>query len=183
VQTEGVSGLQDQKQRPAVCVRTWRADDIPIVRDIAWQTWRATYGSFIPVEDLRAYHDVWYTPAALRALLQSDGFTGLLLKVGEIPAGFARIRTDVPQSILSLSSMYVLPGLQGLGGGKALLYAAEDLGRRAGLRDVWLGVMVRNSRALSWYRTAGFRFVRLEPFRMGSTTVDHLIGFKPLGSV
>jgi hypothetical protein len=63
-----------------------------------------------------------------------------------------------------------------------LLEAAERCAAEKGLDELWIGVMVENKQALAFYRKVGFLFVREEPFTMGKTTVNHLIGYKKLGS-
>jgi hypothetical protein len=43
--------------------------------------------------------------------------------------------------------------------------------------------MVKNRRALDFYRKVGFLFIKEEPFTMGKTTVSHLIGYKKLEGI
>jgi hypothetical protein len=63
-----------------------------------------------------------------------------------------------------------------------LLESAEEYAAEKGLDELWIGVMVKNRQALLLYRKVGFQFVREEPFTMGKTTVNHLIGYKKSGS-
>jgi hypothetical protein len=65
--------------------------------------------------------------------------------------------------------------------GRRLLEAAERYATEKGLEELWIGVMVKNRRALDFYKNVGFQFVREEPFTMGKTTVSHLIGYKRIG--
>jgi len=77
-----------------------------------------------------------------------------------------------------ISSLYVLPELQGYGIGKKLLVKAEEIAAKLKYEKVWLGVMKDNVKALEWYKKIGFQFVEEEPFKMGDTEVLHLIGYK-----
>jgi hypothetical protein len=65
--------------------------------------------------------------------------------------------------------------------GTRLLEAAERYAAEKNLDELWIGVMVKNTQALLFYRKVGFVFVREEPFTMGKTTVSHLIGYKKSG--
>ena len=40
--------------------------------------------------------------------------------------------------------------------------------------------MVKNAQAVAWYKKMGFTVTETSPFVMGSTTVDHYIGYLPL---
>ena len=60
-------------------------------------------------------------------------------------------------------------------------FAAEEKALAYNLGELWVGVMVQNEAARRWYEKRGFRFVREEPFRMGGTTVPHLIGYRVIG--
>ncbi|MBP1678989.1 MAG: Histone acetyltransferase HPA2-like protein, partial [Bacteroidetes bacterium] len=76
----------------------------------------------------------------------------------------------------------VRPRYQGAGIGGRLLEHAEREARERGADALWLGVMVKNTRALEWYKRIGFMFVEEAPFVMGASSADHLIGFRPLTS-
>ena len=82
---------------------------------------------------------------------------------------------------LYFASLYLLPDFQRKGIGGRLLRAAEEKALAYNLGELWVGVMVQNEAARRWYEKRGFRFVREEPFRMGGTTVPHLIGFNVIG--
>jgi hypothetical protein len=40
--------------------------------------------------------------------------------------------------------------------------------------------MVKNTQAVAWYKKMGYSVRENSPFLMGSTTVDHYIGYLPL---
>ena len=48
------------------------------------------------------------------------------------------------------------------------------------MQEIWLGVMLQNTRTRQWYERIGFVFVKEEPFTMGATSVPHLIGYRPI---
>jgi diamine N-acetyltransferase len=164
----------------ALGVRRWAPTDVPSVQHIAWTTWVATYGSFIPEPDLQVFFDEHYSATLLEPYCTDDVAGGFLAEMDDQPAGFAKTLLNREEGRFYLSSLYVLPEHQGRGIGARLLHAAESFATTLGAREVWLGVMMQNTAALDWYRRIGFRFVREEPFSMGQTTVSHLIGYRAI---
>jgi hypothetical protein len=106
---------------------------------------------------------------------------GFIAEMDDTIAGYARLFFNRDENRLYVPSMYFLPEFQGRGMGPQLLEAAEKYAAEKSLDELWIGVMVKNRRALDFYRKVGFLFVREEPFTLGNTTVSHLIGYKKLG--
>ncbi len=161
-------------------IREWTTEDLPAVRHITWETWVATYSSFIPMDDLRGYFEKVYSVEALAALMEPSTFQGLLAIEDGVPAGYGKVKYNSGEKRCYISSLYILPDFQGRGIGGKLLARGEEFARTFGVDEVWLGVMVQNTGALAWYRKIGFQFVEEAPFTMGKTTVNHLIGYRKL---
>ena len=162
-------------------IRGWREPDIEMIRTITWETWVDAYSSFIPVEDLRSYFDRAYSAQALRDLQAQPNVDGFVAEIGgETVVGYLKTHLEKDEGRFYVSSVYVLPSYQGQGIGGKLMRAAEERATAAGMKEVWLGVMVQNTAALEWYRRNGFSFVEEAPFTMGRTTVNHLIGFRAI---
>jgi ribosomal protein S18 acetylase RimI-like enzyme len=163
-------------------IRPWVEGDLPAVRRITWTTWLAAYGSFIPEGDLRTYCDEHYSEEALRRWMADPDNVGYLAVRDGIPAGYVRTRRERAADRFTVSSLYVLPEAQGEGLGGLLMAESERRAIALGADRIWLGVMEQNVRTLAWYRKQGFQFVEQAPFRMGKTSVNHLIGFKLIPS-
>lgn len=161
-------------------IRHWTDDDLKAVQHILLETWRDAYGSFIPETDLETYFQTHYHMEAMRKLLAAKGVDGLVAELNGETVGFARTAYDPAEKRFTIASLYVLPEHQGKGIGMELLLHAEKIGAHYGVDSVWLGVMEENARALSWYQRIGFTFLEVAPFVMGSSTVRHLIGYRPL---
>jgi len=161
-------------------IRPWTKNDLEAVQHVLWETWLDAYGSFIPRSDLETYFENHYNLDALTTLMATEGIDGLLAEVNGEVVGFARTTYDKAENRFTVTSLYVLPQHQGEGLGQKLLESAEKIAARYGADSVWLGVMEQNTRALEWYQRIGFTFVEVAPFVMGSTTVPHLIGYRPL---
>jgi diamine N-acetyltransferase len=163
-----------------VVIRDWVDTDIPSVQHIAWTTWLATYGSFIPERDMQAFFDEYYTAQALMQFCGGDLARGFIAHAGETAAAFAKTMLNPSDQKFYLNSLYALPEHQGKGIGSMLLRRCQDFARTLGASEIWLGVMTKNTAALDWYRNIGFQFVHEEPFTMGQTTVQHLIGYRTI---
>jgi ribosomal protein S18 acetylase RimI-like enzyme len=164
-----------------ILIRPWRMEDLLAVRWILWESWMAAYSAFVPEEDLRAYHEATYPIESLIHLYGSAVVHGFIGEADGEAAGFARTQFHKSENRFYLASLYLLPDFQRKGIGGRLLRAAEEKAMVNNLWELWVGVMVQNEPARRWYEKRGFRFVRKEPFRMGGTTVPHLIGYKVIG--
>lgn len=167
-------------QDESVVVRRWTSRDIASVRHIALTTWRATYGSFIPDEDILSFFNTYYTEEILQQFCEGESSRGFIAEIAEVATGFAKTHFDGGTREFHLDSVYVLPEFQGKRIGSKLLRVCEDFALSLNADRVWLGVMTQNVAARDWYKKIGFQFVREEPFTMGKTTVLHLIGFRKM---
>ncbi|MCX6138467.1 MAG: GNAT family N-acetyltransferase [Ignavibacteriales bacterium] len=163
-----------------ITIRDWKLEDLPAVRQLTWDTWLDTYSSFIPIEDMQAYFDEHYTLQDMEQLLYSQSVRCAVAELDGVIVGFGRTQYNEHERRIYLSSLYIHPNHQGKGIGRHLLQAAESRAESLGLDEIWLGVMIQNVDALAWYRKLGFVFEREEPFVMGKTSVQHLIGFEKI---
>jgi len=106
--------------------------------------------------------------------------TGLVAEVDGAVAGYAKLYEARAEQRFYLHQLYILPARQGLGLGHRLMAGAEQRAFDLGADRIWLGVMVKNARAVAWYKKMAYTIVQTAPFVMGVTTVDHYIGYLPL---
>jgi ribosomal protein S18 acetylase RimI-like enzyme len=161
-----------------VRIREWSPEDFPHFQRIMWDTWVATYGSFIPESDLREYFRKQYSLEALEELYHRPAVEGFIADIDGEPAGCARTQYNESERRAYVSSLYVLPRFQGQGVGTRLLRRCEEFALQYGVHEVWLGVMEQNLDAVGWYKRVGFKFVEEAPFTIGLTTVNHCIGYR-----
>jgi len=166
-----------------VSVRTWTPQDIAAVRTVLLDTWLDAYGSFIPESDLRGYLDQQYSESKLQELQQDPDVTGLVAEVDDTMAGYAKLYHERNANRFYVHQLYIHPKHQGSGVGRRLMIRAADLAGEQGFDRVWLGVMVKNTSAVQWYRAMGFEVEETSPFQMGSTSVEHFIGWVPLRGI
>jgi ribosomal protein S18 acetylase RimI-like enzyme len=161
-------------------VRPWTRADLPTIQRLLLDTWLDAYGSFIPRDDLVNYLNTQYSQARLEALYADPDVTGLVAEVDRAVAGYAKLYHARAEQRFYVHQLYILPAKQGLGLGHRLMACAEQRARELGVDRIWLGVMVKNTQAVAWYKKMGFTVSETAPFTMGSATVDHYIGYLPL---
>lgn len=163
-----------------ISIRHWTRADLPTVQRLLLETWLEAYGSFIPRDDLVGYLNTQYSQAKLEGLFADPDVTGLVAEVDGVVAGYEKLYHNRAEQRFYVHQLYILPAKQGLGLGHRLMAAAEERARELGADRIWLGVMVKNTQAVTWYKKMGLIVTETAPFVMGSTTVDHYIGYLPL---
>lgn len=161
-------------------IRRWSRADLPVVPELLLETWLDAYGGFVPREDLAGYLQAQYCQAKLEALFVDPDVTGYVAEVDGAVAGYEKLYRARAEHRVYLHQLYVRPGKQRLGLGRGLLGRAEEQAREWGAERLWLGVMVRNAPAVAWYRKLGYTVAETAPFVMGTTKVEHYIGYLPL---
>jgi len=165
------------KSQAEITLRNWTREDFSIVKNILLQTWKNTY-TFIPTEDILTHFEKHYSEDRLIEILNDPFSQGIVADVNSVPVGWLKLFEDHINKKFFVSSLYVLPEYQGFGLGKKLLNEAYKIAKEKHFSKVWLGVMKQNVKSLEWYKNLGFIFTEEEPFKMGSTEVMHLIGYK-----
>ena len=155
-------------------------DDLETVSCILWETWKKSYSSFIPVDDLSLYFNEHCTSKKLAEQYNDTQAIGFVAECDNVIAGYEKTYYNEKENRLYVHQLYVLPAFQNLGLGKKLMKSAAERAKSLGLEKVWLGVMIKNESAIAWYKKMGYEVVENLPFTMGRTTVDHFIGFIPI---
>ena len=164
----------------SINIRPWHQDDLEVVRYILWETWKESYSGFIPVDDLLTYFNERCTSTILSEQYNDTNVVGFVAEYDEVIAGYEKTYYNENENRFYVQQLYILSVYQSLGLGKKLMKSAAELARSMGLDKIWLGVMVKNESAVSWYKKMGYEVVENAPFTMGKTTVDHFIGFVPI---
>lgn len=160
-----------------ILIRRWLRSDLPTIQRLLLETWLEAYGSFIPRADLIGYLGTQYSQAKLEALFDDSDVTGLVAETEGAVIGYAKLYHARAEQRFYLHQLYILPDRQGFGLGHRLMACAEDRARELAADRIWLGVMVKNAPAVAWYKKMGYTVTENSPFVMGSTTVDHYIGY------
>jgi ribosomal protein S18 acetylase RimI-like enzyme len=167
----------------SISIRSWHQDDLEVVRYILWETWKESYSSFIPVDDLLEYFNEHYTSKILAEQYNDTKVIGFVAEYADIIAGYENTYYSEKENRLYVRQLYILSVYQNLGLGKKLIKSAAEQAKSMGLNKIWLRVMAKNESAIAWYKKMGYEVVENAPLTMGKTTVDHFIGFIPVGRI
>lgn len=163
-----------------VTVRRAVAGEGALVADLAATTFALACPDETTMADIRAHVAAHLSPRSFEAhLAAADDAVLLACDVGDVPLGYAVVRTGAPSTDApahvgtgaELSKCYVLPRAQGSGAARALVGSAVRHARAAGADHLWLGVNARNAAAIAFYTRSGFTVVGERTYRVGE--VDH----------
>ncbi len=145
-------------------IRTAIFEDIPVIQEIAQQTWSATYGKILGRVQIAYMLDLMYSSETLEKQL-FEGQTFLMAEVDNVPIGFASFRV-IKGDVYKLDKLYVLPTMQKGGAGKKLLQEVIKRIITIGGKELQLQVNRKNN-AVGFYEKMGFVTIRQEDFNIG----------------
>lgn len=140
--------------------------DIPVIRQLAYDTWPAAYGEILTDEQLEYMLNLIYSHTAL--LQQMNNGHHFIIAETTAPVGFASYSPVAGQTgIYKLHKLYVLPGSQKTGTGKTLIQEVIKQVKAAGAQALWLNVN-RHNKARHFYEKHGFSVIREEDIDIGN---------------
>ncbi|WP_427894317.1 N-acetyltransferase family protein [Kribbella sp. GL6] len=132
-------------------IRRAELEDVDAVRAIGLQTWPVAYAGLVPDEFIADGLARWWSREAVERSI-ANGIT-LVAAEGDDLVGMTGLgRQD---EFWVMWKLYVVPGHQGKGIGKALLDAAVAA-LPDGTPELLLDVLVTNEKAIGFYRSQGF---------------------------
>lgn len=152
----------DRTSKPRVEARIRRigVDELPVVRDLAFQIWPTHYPGIITQAQIDYMLSVWYEPGALTREIEDRGVCYALIEAGGAgPVGYIGCERQPDSDTLFLSKLYLLPEWHGAGLGQAALGWVQELARNGGFRVIRLRVNKTNTAAIRSYLRHGFHFV------------------------
>lgn len=153
-------------------IRQAAYDDLPAIRDLLGVTWHDTYDSIHGSERVAEITKRWHSVEILTEFLEHPNGHLLVAETGGQINGTAYAQLE-PDSFVDIFSLYVAPGSQGGGVGKALLNTVIDT--FPGVSLLRLGVMPENTRAIRFYEHNGFRLIGKGEDECGPCTgIEHL---------
>jgi len=136
-------------------IRTATKADIPTIRQIAHETWPVTYGKIQTEEQLEYMLGLIYSPHALEEQFDNGHYFFIVETQDAQPVGFAGCSEYTEGKSWKLHKLYVLPGIQKSGAGKALMQAVVDIAKAHDATELLLNVN-RYNPAYSYYIKNGF---------------------------
>ncbi|MBB4078857.1 ribosomal protein S18 acetylase RimI-like enzyme [Lewinella aquimaris] len=146
------------------------AADFPTIERLARLIWPETFGSILSTAQIEYMLDLMYSEAALMEQVKKGHVFHLLLdalgdetsgyshhaQLRYRPVGYVSHEVNNLPGTTKIHKIYLLPGTQGRGYGRALIDKVEAIARRANQTKLRLDVNFQNP-AVSFYEHLGFR--------------------------
>lgn len=141
--------------------------DIPVIQQLAENTWWATYGSILSKEQLRYMLDLIYSTETLSGVMEDSSQQFILLKDDRGTQAFAAFGARKENAgIYKLHKLYVLPDNQGKGYGRMLIDEVKSRMKNDGVSILDLNVN-RFNPAKTFYEKLGFKIIYEEDVPVG----------------
>jgi ribosomal protein S18 acetylase RimI-like enzyme len=140
-----------------------------VIRGIALRTWPSAYGDILSPSALQYMLDFFYSEAALSQQM-AEGQQFFLATLNNEVIGFGSV-SKATEDVFKLNKLYVLPGIQKTGAGKALMDHAFAIARSNKAIQLTLNVN-RNNPAIGFYTRLGFSIVGEEDVDLGNGVVQ-----------
>jgi len=158
-------------------IRIGIVEDASLLSRIGEETFRDTYGDdpHFSETEITSYVGRAYDEDSIRRELIDEGFRYLIAETDESTAGFARLKigstiSNVDAAYpLEISRIYLKPGFQGSGNGRALMERCLEEAERFMCDAVWLSVWNKNEKAIGFYEKMGFDKAGTCEFDMAGT--------------
>lgn len=154
-------------------IRECTINDLPLLRNISYQTYDDTFRDMNSASSMIAYLEQAFDIRKLRGELTNSHSEFYFLYLGEELAGYLKlneyqVQTDIndPES-LEVERIYIIKKFQGQGLGSVLVNKAIEIAALRGKQYIWLGVWEKNKKAISFYTGKGFYKMGTHSFFMG----------------
>lgn len=136
--------------------------DIPLIQQIAHQTWPATFSTIISEGKMNYMLEMMYSIESLTEQIEKNGHHFILAKNNQKCVGFASYELNYKNSkTIKIHKLYVLPETQGQGVGKLLINKMAELAKQSD-NDVLSLNVNRDNPAIQFYERFGFNKLREE---------------------
>ncbi len=148
--------------------------DLPILRDIARDTFTETFSEANKAEDMDRYLAENFSEDQLARELSNPNSFFYVAEVNGHVVGYLKLNTAHAQTepqaadALEIERIYVLSNYHGNGVGQALYHHAMSVAEDRKASYVWLGVWEHNHRALRFYEKNGFTAFGTHIFQLGN---------------
>lgn len=142
--------------------------DIPVIQQIAYETWPIAYGEILSKEQLKYMLEKFYSTSALTLKINQKNEIFYIAKdENDSVLGFFSIEHNFELEQKSkIHKIYILPENQGKGIGKLVLEEAIGLAKLQKQESVVLNVN-RFNKALYFYQKMGFEIIQTIDIEIG----------------
>jgi len=141
-------------------IRKATPSDIPLIREMAWKTFPATYSEILSREQTDYMMEWMYSPESLRDQMERQGHVYYIACEDNEPAGYVSVQRQGP-GLFHLQKIYVLPAFQKCRLGRKLFEHAVSVVREFACGPCTMELNVnRDNPALGFYEHMGMKKVR-----------------------
>ena len=144
-------------------IKKAQLQDLPIIQQIANETWRPTYGSILTEEQTLFMLEMMYSTPSLTKQFESNHF--YIFMDNEKPVGFSGI--EKIEKMIKLHKIYFLPETQGKGFGKIMIAEIVKIAQTENCGFIELNVN-RNNKAKNFYEKLGFEVFKEVDVNIGN---------------
>jgi GNAT superfamily N-acetyltransferase len=168
-------------------IRRATAADSTLLAGIGAETFHDTFAADNAPANMAAYIAASFAPDKQAAELADPATRFLIAEHDGTVVAYACLRfASAPPAVtgrkpMEIVRIYVRKPWIGRGAGAQLMHVCLDEGRSEGCDTVWLGVWDRNTRAIAFYRKAGFAEVGAQAFQLGEERQRDLLMTRPIG--
>lgn len=154
-------------------IRLATPHDVPAVREVAIQSYEATFAAFNTRENMEAFYSESYALEVMQREFYEPHSYLFVATEGDSILGFVRLRRNdeakdkLGDNTIELQRLYIHPHHQGRNIGKQLMEAALKQAMELRVEYIWLGVWERNFKAQNFYSHWGFERFGEHVFQMG----------------
>jgi diamine N-acetyltransferase len=143
-------------------------NQLPIIKDLAYQIWPSAYGEILSVAQLNFMLDKFYNINALEDQMLVANQVFLLIEENQRFLGFCAYELNYENTQnTKLHKLYVLPETQGKGVGKLLLKEVEKIAQQNNNKKILLNVN-RYNKALEFYKHQGYKNIETINIEIGN---------------
>ncbi|WP_298703302.1 N-acetyltransferase [uncultured Veillonella sp.] len=161
------------ESKPTISTRPITVADVAILRPLAVQTFRETFGHHNTEEELQDYFNTAYAVETLEKEIADPEAKHYFIFVNDELAGYLKVNVGAAQTEQELDNafevqrIYILRAFQGLGLGRYLFEFALREACNTTCDWVWLGVWEHNIKAQRFYSHYGFERFSEHRFDVG----------------
>jgi GNAT superfamily N-acetyltransferase len=146
---------------------TAKDEHLPIIKQIAYDTWPATFGEIISPQQIAYMLEWMYDVDALKKQIKESGHVFILAVENGEYFGYASYETNYKnQPKTKIHKIYILPKSQGKGVGRMLMDTVADAARAQNNYTLTLNVNRQNN-AVDFYKRIGFEITGHENIDIG----------------
>lgn len=154
----------DKEDIHSISIRQADAGDAELLYSVCRQSYIESFADHWEEGGLEWYLDKVYGMDELQRDLKAPGLIYFISYYDSRPVGFMKVKLNSPltQAMsgkhLEIEKLYFLAHYQRKGLGKVMISAVKKLAAQLDIKVVWLAVIDRNDKAISFYERNGFKF-------------------------